>query len=729
MEDRLRQMRLFLIRKMRREDSKELLIEGRIDFNPVKSKINFLIFLILFSCKSFPQVPINGFCKYQVFSIDSGYQKFIPLNYNDDSYTDLLFFNSAINNVFLLNGDKNGTFGIQHRYKIPEDISDIQYIWSKSNKIDSYAFISRKQSSAGIIKFNTEGYPEILSGIKFNTYPENLSTGDVNGDGVPELLVSGGAFNGLSLVYQEQKLREKKIISKTSYSEAIFADLNNDGYPDIAAFEMFSNKLQFFYNNSRGNFNKVREISFDNPVTSLQTTDINLDSYTDLIFTEKNTIRIFYGDFTSAYEDTVSIHTKYNVDKLITGDFNRDGKIDIAYISKSDGIISLIFAKDNRKFYPELIYFKKDSFEDITPYYSKFVNGIGIINNGNLYLISNLGSVSDEVNIVSGAYPAAVSYFDRDNNSINDICFIDGYNKTLNLLTRSNSGIPESWFSIPLFESENALIVNNKLPGEKTFFCFTREKKLIEIVRVDFRKNSYKRMTLYSPGKIKDIKYKESTERLYVAFTKDKNLGVTVFTNERGQFADYTISGIRKDVSDAALSVYENPEVFYAAGTDTLIIGERILEGNQVNSEFQTNLGYSYNINLIAGNFISKVNPALFGFLSEHDKNDLIFFLSPDAFTVIGRNDQTANLRIKDKNQLFFGELRFNSPGRVCYFNQEQHNIKYLELKDGNKIISRNLLLENINARSFFIKNMNTREFHVVYIDNNKNCITIRELK
>ncbi len=707
-----------------------LLKEGKTDFSPAKRITEILTFLAIFSFESIAQIPVNGFCKYQAFDIDSGYNKVLPLNYNDDSYTDLFFYNSSGDSVISLDGNQNGTFGDEHKIKMQEAISDITYLWNSSSKIYAYAFISRKQSTAGILKFNSSGYPELESTIKFNTYPENLSTGDINGDGSRELLISGSAFNGLSLVFQEQKLREQKIVEKTSFSDAIFVDLNNDGYPDISAFEIFSNKLQFWYNNSKGDFKKVREIPLNNPINSLQTTDLDLDSYADLILTNENSINIIYGDFASSYGDTVSINTRYGVDKLITGDFNRDGKIDLAYINRAKGILSLIFGKDERKFFPELVYLKRNNLNDIIPYYSKFINGIAALsNNEGFCLVSNLSSISDETNIIAGAYPTAVSYFDKDNNSINDLCFIDGYNKTLNLLIRSSSGIPGTWFPIPLFENESEIIVNNKLPHTKTFYCFTRDKKLIEIINVDFNKNEFKRSSVYTSGKIRDLKYQESTGSLFAAFIKDKNLGVTIFTNNQGHLSDRTISGIHKNISDAALSVNNLPEVFYTTGDDTIFAGRKMLTGNRKNMEFNTGITNPYAVTLFADNFINKNNSDLLGFLSSEDKSDLIFFLGNDVFTVSGQNTQPGILRIKDKNQLFFGALRFNGPGRLSYFNPIRQTIKYLELTDRNKRLSRNLLMENVNSRSFFIKNMNTRKFHLVYIDSDENCITIRELK
>ena len=331
--------------------------------------------------------------------------------------------------------------------------------------------------------------------------------------------------------------------------------------------------------------------------------------------------------------------------------------------------------------------------------------------------------------MISGASPTAVSYFDKDNNGINDLCFIDGYNKTLNLILRDNSGVPDIWLPFPLFESENVIKVDNKLPQQKSFYCYSRGKKLIEIINVDFKKNEYERSSVYSPGEIRDIKISEDNGRIYSAFIKEKNLGVTVFTDNQGNYTSNTMSGIRSNVSDAALAVYDKPAVYYSTFDDTIMIGERVIESDKKNTEFKTNFTNDYKILLTAGDFLNKNNPGLYGFLSSENKNSRIFLAGKGVYIVSGIHGELAGLRIKDKNQLFFGELRFNGPGRICYYNPANATVKYLEPADGNGKLLRNLLMENVNSRSFFIKNMNTRKFHIVYINNIENCITIREFK
>ena len=185
---------------------------------------------------------------------------------------------------------------------------------------------------------------------------------------VQEVLVSGSAFEGLSLFVSTPKgYKEKKIVRKACFSQTAFCDLNNDTYSDIAAFNIFSKKLIFFYNNSRGDFREVRNIQFDRQISQLQSVNIDFDYYQDLVFAKDKSINFLFGDSVSSFYSSLTIQTMYKPDKFIFGDFNKDGKLDIAYISTKDSILSVIYQKNNREFYPEMIYFRKEGIVNIIP--------------------------------------------------------------------------------------------------------------------------------------------------------------------------------------------------------------------------------------------------------------------------------------------------------------------------------------------------------------------------
>jgi len=259
------------------------------------SSIKILIALLLFSLEAFSQVPVNGFCRYNRFDIDSGFTKLLPLNYNDDSYTDLVLYNPAKKEIETIEGNQSLSFSAPHKYKIPAEISLIRNIADKNNKVIGNAYSSRKRMIVGLISFAKNGKPIFTNEIKLNSYPENISVAE-NGNSEPELLISGKSFNGLSILTNEnRKLKETKIISNSVYSFSQFVDINRDGFPDIAAFNVASLSLDFFYNKGNSQFNKVRSISFPENINSLRTFDLDLDSFEDIIISKENSIEILWA--------------------------------------------------------------------------------------------------------------------------------------------------------------------------------------------------------------------------------------------------------------------------------------------------------------------------------------------------------------------------------------------------------------------------------------------------
>ena len=87
------------------------------------------------------------------------------------------------------------------------------------------------------------------------------------------------------------------------------------------------------------------------------------------------------------------------------------------------------------------------------------------------------------------------------------------------------------------------------------------------------------------------------------------------------------------------------------------------------------------------------------------------------------------DFRITNKNQLFFGETKFNGLKKLCLYLPDKKEIKKIQfLSKGNSIVSTSLT-DSVNVTSYFIKNMNTKNYHLVYTDPNENCITIKRIK
>ncbi len=170
---------------------------------------SFLIFVFLFFNESFSQVPINGFCKLNSFKVDSGYTSLFPLNFNNDSHTDLILFNSMKKQLTVLTGDKAGNFGKKMKFYIPYEITNIVSYKDNFNRVLGYAFTSRKNRRMGVYDLTKSGRPYLKKIFKFNSYPDNISSANLN-DKSESFLISGSAFNGLSVITEDKKGFEEK---------------------------------------------------------------------------------------------------------------------------------------------------------------------------------------------------------------------------------------------------------------------------------------------------------------------------------------------------------------------------------------------------------------------------------------------------------------------------------------------------------------------------------------
>jgi hypothetical protein len=111
---------------------------------------------------------------------------------------------------------------------------------------------------------------------------EALAVGDVTGDGIPDLIVSGDS--GLS-VWQGSgsgSFFEAQLITKTSPGAPVIGDFNGDGANDIATSN--GSEVTILVNDGKGNFPaSLAELVPNSSGSSIHAVDINRDGLTDLV--------------------------------------------------------------------------------------------------------------------------------------------------------------------------------------------------------------------------------------------------------------------------------------------------------------------------------------------------------------------------------------------------------------------------------------------------------------
>ena len=701
----------------------------------LKIELNAVSFLFLFFFLPFevlPQIPINGFCKLNLYQFSPGYSKIFSLNYNSDSYSDLILYDPSLKKMAAISGEKNERFAKEEYFDFPFHISNLAPIREKNNEIKKYAFTSRKNLTAGICEFSSDGKPRVTHQLNFKSYPEKLSTADIDGDFHQEILLSGSAFEGLSILnFEGKNLNERIVKSKGSYSQAIFINLSNDGFPDIAAINLLNNSLEFLFNDGRGNFKVVRTMNFYNKVRNLHSFDMDLDSYHDLVFLEGNKLKIMYGDFQSSYSKQIEIETKYPPNDFIIGDFNKDGKIDFAYLNTDVSIVSVVFAESDYKFFAEIPILYKEGIKNIIPFYSKFIDGLAIISDdGALLTNTMLSSMSPNIDISLSIKPTVISNFDANSDAINDICFIDSFNRSLKLVVRSNAGIPSTYFTIPLRGNHNKIEVKNFSKQSTTFFCYSESKKLVEVIEVEFNTGKITRSEFYTARPIADVKPVLNDHRMvFVSSLLNNRLTLEIFEKEESWklLTDYNIS--EKAIS-ADLSTLKGVKLFFWNQIgDSIKLFKKTFLPEEMKAEFLLNIKMKNisNFLTVVDDFHNLDKESIISFV-ESDEKPYILVSHDGSVNSIDVEEVKKNLIVRDLNQLFVSEIKPNGTRRLIVNNYNSQNIYRLNiLRKGKKIVF-SKIIDKINTEKFFVRNMTINNYHLVYLNQTRQCISVRQI-
>ncbi len=568
----------------------------------------------------------------------------------------------------------------------------------------------------------------MVSQIKFNSYPENISIANNNLENYQEFLLSGNSFDGLSIVTLENnRLKEKQILEKQVFKNAQFIDLNSDGYEDIAALNSIENKLHLLFNNSRGDFKELRNLNIDEDVLSMNIFDINYDQFKDIIISTKSYIKIYFGDAIASFSKTIIIQTSYHANKFVIGDFNHDGFFDINYLSIDKGIISTIFAKDFDLFYPEFIQKKEKGIIDVIPFFSKFVYGAAYLNqNGKVHILSSVALMSDDQQMALGVEPNLITSFDHINNGIIDFAFTDDFDKKLKFIIRNNAGLAERLFSINLYEEHNKIVEFSNSKSVKTFFLYSTDKKIIESLEIDFEKFSFSRKFHYAEGPIEDLIVKPDSKgdaELFILYSKSKSLNLQVITKTQ-------INYNQKLYTNLSLNWF-NPFLFF---DDQLNVGYWQFESDYIKLNFINfsdkdrkpinKLELNRKNSLLISGSNKSLDKAEFKYTAIlSDEDEILLAYGGDELKLFEAKNTQNGFRIQDKNKLFFGKT--NSV--FLYNSNLSALIEFTPARKSSQLFVSEKF-SNLELTNYTIQKLDQRNYHLIFTDVKSGNIEIRQL-
>lgn len=213
-------------------------------------------------------------------------------------------------------------------------------------------FTSGLGSGVEILPGNGNGDFAVSGGVLTGSNPVSVTSGDVNADGKPDLIVVDATDSTVSVLLGDgasgfSQAPGSPITVGTTPFDAVVADFNADSRMDIAVTSGAGSTVTILLGDGSGGFTATASPpAVGNLPVALIAGDVNADSNIDLMVANRtdNTVTVLLGDGAGGFTATASaLNVGTHSVTLGLADFNGDGKPDLSVADSDANSVSLFF--------------------------------------------------------------------------------------------------------------------------------------------------------------------------------------------------------------------------------------------------------------------------------------------------------------------------------------------------------------------------------------------------
>jgi hypothetical protein len=282
---------------------------------------------------------------------------------NGDHKPDLVVANGGSNTVGVLLGNGDGTFqpavtyGSGAFYPVSVAVADLNGDGKADIVVANECGSVTCDGWVVVLLGNGNGtFQAAVTYSSGGTYAESVAVADVNGDGKPDLLVSGGTKGAVGVLLGNGNgtfQPAKTYLTDGTYPFSLaVADVNGDGKLDLVAANSWSGTVGVLLGNGDGRFQAAVTYISGEPgaqITSVAVADVNGDGHLDLLVTAVQVgangnyggaVFLLLGNGDGTFQAAVEYPSGgYQTQGVAAADVNGDGRPDVllANLCSSNG--------------------------------------------------------------------------------------------------------------------------------------------------------------------------------------------------------------------------------------------------------------------------------------------------------------------------------------------------------------------------------------------------------
>ncbi|MEG4069894.1 DUF4347 domain-containing protein, partial [Microcoleus sp. Pol11C2] len=301
---------------------------------------------------------LNSFGAATNFPITSSLRKVATGDFNKDGNIDLALASTGPNSVSIALGDGTGKFGTASYFNTnpPSSLNTWSVAVEDFNKDGNSDLVTANNATnnVSLLLGNGDGTFGTATYFGVGSRPYTVAVGDFNGDGNSDLATANQTSNDVSILSGNGNgtfgaANNLSVGSTPSF--VLVGDFNKDGKSDFATANSGSTTVSIVLQNADGTFGIATNFTVGNSPNYIALGDFNGDTIPDLATSNgSSNVSILLGTGTGSFSAATNFGVGTEPLAIASGDFNADGKVDLATANNGSGNVSVLFGSGNGSF-------------------------------------------------------------------------------------------------------------------------------------------------------------------------------------------------------------------------------------------------------------------------------------------------------------------------------------------------------------------------------------------